>query len=169
MLQEAGWAPGPVWTVLEKRKSIDSTGIQTPDRRARHPGFPGSRVVLLKQFTIGGYGGLDMQQCWTFGRARHDQVGCPPSWYSAIRWFKLRSSGRLDRVFSLFFSVYPLKRQESAWNQAMAASFHILSIHFSLNFSGIPCYIQGGSNMTGTDLCVNKPVTVPVIFEPPCS
>ena len=29
-------------------------------------------------------------------------------------------------------------------------------------------YIQGGSNMTGTDLCVNKPVTVPVIFEPPC-
>jgi len=28
--------------------------------------------------------------------------------------------------------------------------------------------IQGGSNMTGTDLCVNKPVTVPVIFEPPC-
>ena len=31
------------------------------------------------------------------------------------------------------------------------------------------CYLQGGSNMTGTDLCVNKPVTVPVIFEPPCS
>ena len=22
--------------------------------------------------------------------------------------------------------------------------------------------------MTGADLCVNKPVTVPVIFEPPC-
>ena len=22
--------------------------------------------------------------------------------------------------------------------------------------------------MTGIDLCVNKPVTVPVIFEPPC-
>jgi len=30
------------------------------------------------------------------------------------------------------------------------------------------CYIQGGSNMTGTDLCVNKPQSVPVIFEPPC-
>jgi hypothetical protein len=28
--------------------------------------------------------------------------------------------------------------------------------------------IQGGSNMTGTDLCVNKPHCVPVIFEPPC-
>jgi hypothetical protein len=29
--------------------------------------------------------------------------------------------------------------------------------------------IQGGSNMTGTDLCVNKSQFVPVIFEPPCS
>jgi len=29
--------------------------------------------------------------------------------------------------------------------------------------------MQGGSNMTGTDLCVNKLVTVPVIFEPPCT
>ena len=29
-------------------------------------------------------------------------------------------------------------------------------------------YIQCCSNMTGTDLCVNKPVTVPVIIEPPC-
>ena len=28
--------------------------------------------------------------------------------------------------------------------------------------------IQGGSNMTGTDLCVNKCKSVPVIFEPPC-
>jgi hypothetical protein len=28
--------------------------------------------------------------------------------------------------------------------------------------------IQGGSNMTGTDLCVNKPQSVPVMFEPPC-
>ena len=29
--------------------------------------------------------------------------------------------------------------------------------------------VQGGSNMTGTNLYVNKPVTVPVIFEPPCN
>ena len=28
--------------------------------------------------------------------------------------------------------------------------------------------IKGGSNMTGTDLYVNKPQSVPVIFEPPC-
>jgi hypothetical protein len=28
--------------------------------------------------------------------------------------------------------------------------------------------LQGGSNMTGTDLCVNKSQFVPVIFEPPC-
>jgi len=30
-------------------------------------------------------------------------------------------------------------------------------------------YIQGGSNMIGTDLYVNKPQSVPVIFEPPCT
>ena len=29
--------------------------------------------------------------------------------------------------------------------------------------------IQGGSNMTGTDLCVRLYKSVPVIFEPPCS
>ena len=28
--------------------------------------------------------------------------------------------------------------------------------------------LQGGSNMTGTDLCVNQATSVPVIFEPPC-
>jgi hypothetical protein len=28
--------------------------------------------------------------------------------------------------------------------------------------------VQGGSNMTGTNLCVNKSQFVPVIFEPPC-
>ena len=27
--------------------------------------------------------------------------------------------------------------------------------------------VQGGSNMTGTDFCVNKSQFVPVIFEPP--
>jgi hypothetical protein len=29
--------------------------------------------------------------------------------------------------------------------------------------------VQGGSNMTGTDLCVNKSQFVPVIFEPSCT
>ena len=28
--------------------------------------------------------------------------------------------------------------------------------------------IQGGSNMTGTDLCLNLAKSVPVTFEPPC-
>jgi hypothetical protein len=32
MAQEAGWAPGPVWTDAE---NLDSTGIRTPDRPAR--------------------------------------------------------------------------------------------------------------------------------------
>jgi hypothetical protein len=30
-------------------------------------------------------------------------------------------------------------------------------------------YIQGGSNMTETDLCVKKTALVPVIFKPPCT
>jgi hypothetical protein len=29
-------------------------------------------------------------------------------------------------------------------------------------------HLQGGSNMTGTDLCVNMYKSVPVIFEPTC-
>jgi len=29
--------------------------------------------------------------------------------------------------------------------------------------------IQGGSDMTGADLCVSMYKSVPVIFEPPCS
>ena len=29
--------------------------------------------------------------------------------------------------------------------------------------------IQGGSNMTGIDLCVRLYKSVPVIFEPPCT
>jgi hypothetical protein len=33
--QDAGWAPEPVWTVLEKRNSLALTGIKTPDRPAR--------------------------------------------------------------------------------------------------------------------------------------
>jgi hypothetical protein len=37
--------------------------------------------------------------------------------------------------------------------------------HFCHNSNRIK---QGGSNMTGTDLCVNMYKSVPVIFEPPC-
>ena len=32
IVQEAGWAPGPVWTGAE---NLASTGIQSPDRPAR--------------------------------------------------------------------------------------------------------------------------------------
>jgi hypothetical protein len=42
----------------------------------------------------------------------------------------------------------------------------VFSGHYSLNWYFI---IQGDSNMTGTDLCVNKPQSVPVIFESPCT
>jgi len=37
------------------------------------------------------------------------------------------------------------------------------------NFELYYIIVQGGSNMTGTDLCVNKPHSVLVIFEPPCT
>jgi len=40
-------------------------------------------------------------------------------------------------------------------------------IHFDTNDNEV--LIQGGSNMTGTDLCVNLATSVPVIFEPPCT
>jgi hypothetical protein len=39
----------------------------------------------------------------------------------------------------------------------------------NLRFKGICSKVQGDSNMTGTDLCVNKSQFVPVIFEPPCN
>jgi hypothetical protein len=46
--------------------------------------------------------------------------------------------------------------------------FHV-NYHMYQPHRAITRYIQGGSNMTGTDLCVNKPQSVPVIFEPPCT
>ena len=45
ILEEARWASGPIWTCMEKRKYLTSTGVRTPDRlahrkslhRLRHP------------------------------------------------------------------------------------------------------------------------------------
>jgi hypothetical protein len=34
---------------------------------------------------------------------------------------------------------------------------------------GMAYFVQGDSNMTGTDLCVISIINVPVIFEPPCT
>jgi len=61
-----------------------------------------------------------------------------------------------------------------------SAGGHLIKV---VNLTGFT--VQGGSNMTGTDLCVNKPhcacarkclsimvtkkKSVPVIFEPPCT
>ena len=53
-------------------------------------------------------------------------------------------------------------------NQSCRELFHklgILSLPSQYIFSIL---IQGGSNMTGTDLCVIQIQSVPVIFEPPC-
>ena len=52
IVQEAGWAPGPVWTSTE---NLSPTGIQSPDRPARseslhrigYPGPPGRYNVTV--------------------------------------------------------------------------------------------------------------------------
>jgi hypothetical protein len=48
-VQEAGWAPGPVWTGAE---NLASTGIRSPDRPARKPvaipsELPGPHVLFM--------------------------------------------------------------------------------------------------------------------------
>jgi hypothetical protein len=47
IVQEAGWAPGPVWTCA---KNLAPTGIRSPDRPARSQSLPGplSRKVRIK-------------------------------------------------------------------------------------------------------------------------
>jgi hypothetical protein len=42
-----------------------------------------------------------------------------------------------------------------------------VSVRVTFCFSNLS-HQYGGSNMTGTDLCVNKSQFVLVIFEPPC-
>ena len=51
MVQEAGWAPGPVWTGSE---SFTHTGIQSPDCSARNEllyrlSYPGQALKLTHQ------------------------------------------------------------------------------------------------------------------------
>ena len=50
IVQEAGWAPGPVWTGA---KNLAPTGIRSPDRSARSESlyrlsYPGPPVTCLK-------------------------------------------------------------------------------------------------------------------------
>ena len=35
-VQVAGWVPGPVWTAVEKNKSLALSGYRTPNRPARN-------------------------------------------------------------------------------------------------------------------------------------
>ena len=62
--------------------------------------------------------------------------------------------------YSLWYNV-PTGREHRGYIIPQAVTHSLVLLKMSK--------IQGGSNMTGTDLCVNKPVTVPVIFEPPCN
>jgi hypothetical protein len=46
--QEAGWAPGPVWTGAE---NLASTGICFPDRQAHHPTYSANKVSgIFREF-----------------------------------------------------------------------------------------------------------------------
>jgi hypothetical protein len=38
-VQEAGWAPGPVWTAVKDRKSVPATGVWTPNHPTRSKSF----------------------------------------------------------------------------------------------------------------------------------
>jgi hypothetical protein len=51
IVQEAGWAPGPVWTCA---KNLALTGIRSPDRPARSQSlyrlsYPGSNIKFTSQ------------------------------------------------------------------------------------------------------------------------
>jgi hypothetical protein len=60
----------------------------------------------------------------------------------------------------------PRGRYSPVWEPLV---YYVLVFNVVISSSDyIYIYIQGDSNMTGTDLCVNKPHSVPVIFEPPC-
>ena len=57
IVDEAGWAPGPGLTVMEKRKSLAPTWIQTPERPARTQSLyrwrcPGKLLPNSFRFTI---------------------------------------------------------------------------------------------------------------------
>jgi hypothetical protein len=61
-------------------------------------------------------------------------------------------------MFQLFVNNFSLNV-----NSGISAASHTDFPQILVNIN-----IQGDSNMTGADLCVNKPQSVPVIFEPPC-
>ena len=58
---------------------------------------------------------------------------------------------------------------ERARNKLIKNDFKITKLIKIVRHALCPSSIlQGGSNMTGTDLCVRLYKSVPVIFEPPC-
>jgi hypothetical protein len=60
-----------------------------------------------------------------------------------------------------------LKRNTQKWKTSLKNTSKEKLMEFASSKRVL--LIQGDSNMTGTDLCVNKPQSVPVIFEPPCT
>ena len=49
IVQEAGWAPGPVWTGVENPAP---TGIRSPDRPARSQTLPGPHLLAVQSILL---------------------------------------------------------------------------------------------------------------------
>ena len=65
IVQEAGWAPGPVWTGA---KNLSSARIRSPDRPARSQSFPlGTRHISLILNVLIGSGAIFSPIQWVTG------------------------------------------------------------------------------------------------------
>ena len=61
------------------------------------------------------------------------------------------------RISLLYYIDFMLRARWKADPRPTETLFPILLLESVVNFSGRDVFSQGGSNMTGTDLCVNKP------------
>ena len=82
----------------------------------------------------------------------HPSTSRSPQWSPSLRF---PHQDPIHPLFSPIRAHRGLKIQNSKFNRNIQLLFP-------------PTEPQGGSNMTGTDMCVNLATSVPVIFEPPC-
>ena len=79
-----------------------------------------------------------------------------------------RGDPGLGRLVEFRFNPLTPNDQYSGRTAPLTSKRCILYIHSTNTGTEILNMVQGGSNMTGNDLCVNLATSVPVIFEPPC-
>jgi hypothetical protein len=82
IVRESGWTSGPVWTVVEKRKFLASTGVQTPN-------CPAHSKLLLTLYTL-------KNILIASVIASHLQISAP---------YKISKLSELIHVYILLFSV----------------------------------------------------------------